>query len=502
MLKIPHNPDILTCLADLSSDEVFTPPYVVNKMLNQLPQEIWSDDSATFLDPVSKSGVFLREITKRLLDGLENNIPDIEQRLEHILKKQVFGIATTRLTSQISRRTLYCSKNANGKYSIVSFEDEEGNLKYFESEHFWANGKTCKYCGASRDLYQRDKGLESYAYSFIHEDKPEELFNMKFDVIIGNPPYQMRDGGAGASAGPIYDRFIQSAKRLKPRFMSFIIPARWYNGGKGLDSFRHEMLHDKRISKLHDFQDTNDVFPGLNIRGGICYFLWERDHNGPCEITNHRSKQQNKPIKRFLKEDKLDIFLRHNESLSIYKKVTSFEEESFSVIVSSRKPFGLPTNFKEFSQSKTKTHDVKLYRYGENGYISESVIGKYKKLVDSHKVFVPYASPGDDSYPHAILSKPIIASSKTACTETYLMIGPLDSKTQCKNIADYMMTSFFRFMVLLSKSTQHITSKTYNLVPILDFEQSWTDEKLFKKYNIDNDEIEFINSLIKKVEKK
>ncbi len=229
MLSSFHNPDILTCLANLSSDEVFTPPNVVNQMLDTLPTELWSDKTVTFLDPVSKSGVFLREITKRLIKGLENEFPDIEERIQHILKKQVFGLGITKLTSEISRRTLYCSKKANGKYSIVKFGDEEGNLKFIDSKHFWVDGN-CKYCGVNKKLYQRSKGLESYAYSFIHEEKPEELFNMKFDVIIGNPPYQMNMGnkeGNSSKAMSIYDKFFDAAEKLQPNYISFIIPSRW-----------------------------------------------------------------------------------------------------------------------------------------------------------------------------------------------------------------------------------------------------------------------------------
>ena len=222
----------------------------------------------------------MREITKRLIVGLEKKYPNLEQRVEHILKKQVFGIGITKLTAEISRRTIYCSKKANSKYSIVNFNNEDGNLIFHQTFHIWNKYRKCICCGANKELYNREKDLESYAYSFIHNINFEELFEMKFDVIIGNPPYQMNDGGAGASAKPIYHKFIDAAKKLNPRYFSFIIPARWYNGGKGLDEFRSDMLSDKRISNLHDFQDTNDVFPGLNIRGGICFFLWEREFQG------------------------------------------------------------------------------------------------------------------------------------------------------------------------------------------------------------------------------
>ena len=258
------------------------------------------------------------------------------------------------------------------------------------------------------------------------------------------------------------------------------------------------MLSDNRISMLHDFQDTKDVFPGLNIRGGICYFLWEKDYKGKCTVINHRKNQTNKPLKRNLRQNGLEVFLRHNESISIFEKVLSFKEISFDTLVSSRKPYGLETNFKKFNKVKSDNEQIKLYRFGDNGYIDKPLIKNYSELIDSHKIFIPYASPGDDSYPHLILSKPIIAKPNSACTETYLVIGPFASEKESLNVSNYMMTSFFRFMILLSKSSQHITKKTYKFAPIQNFEESWDDEKLYKKYGINTSEINFIDSLIRK----
>ncbi len=497
MIQTNYNPDVLSCLANLSNDEVFTPPSLVNNILDLLPEGLWSNPNTKFLDPVSKSGVFLREMAKRLMEGLEPQIPDKQKRINHIFGQQLYGISITDLTSLLSRRSVYCSKTANGKYSICdAFNDEQGNIRYKRINHSWQNGK-CTSCGASQEVYDRENTLETYAYPFIHTDKPEKIFNMKFDVIVGNPPYQLSDGGAQMSASPIYHKFIQQAKKLNPRFLSMIIPARWYNGGKGLDDFRSEMLKDNRMSELHDFPDTSDCFPGLNIRGGVCYFLWDKEHKGDCKIISHKGDKVSEPVSRPLLEKGLDVFVRYNESISILKKVQQLKEKTFSEIVSARKPFGLATNFTGFKKAKDKNNSILLFRFGDNGYISDSKIEKNNAFVNDWKVFVPYSSPGDDSYPHLILSKPIVAGKNTCCTETYLLIGPLGNEKRAKNVAGYMTTLFFRFMILLAKSTQHITQKNYNFVPQQDFDVNWTDEKLFKKYGITEDEIEFIKTLIR-----
>lgn len=500
MLDVNYNPDVLSCLANLSNDEVFTPPKLVNDILDMLPQVLFTNKETTFLDPVSKSGVFLREIAKRLMAGLKDEISDQQERINHIFEKQLYGIAITELTSLLSRRSLYCSKSANGKYSICdNFNNEQGNIKFDFTNHTWKNGK-CTFCNASEEVYSRDEQLETHAYQFIHTEQPEKIFNMKFDVIIGNPPYQMSDGGAQKSASPIYHKFVEQAKKLNPRYLSMIIPARWYNGGKGLNDFRDSMLSDDRMAELHDFPNTSDCFSGLNIRGGVCYFLWEKEHSGDCKIITHRGDSIGNPIERPLLEKNLNIFIRYNEAISIYRKTKALNEKPFNALVSARKPFGLATNFSGQKKKESGKNNIKLFRFGDNGFISIDKIEKNVKFIEGWKVLVPYASPGDDSYPHLILSKPIVAGPQTCCTETYLLIGPVASEKYANNIAKYMVTKFFRFMVLLAKSTQHVTQKTYVFVPIQNFGEEWTDEKLYSKYGIMKEEQDFIDTLIKPIE--
>lgn len=507
-----YNPDVLTCLANLSNDEVFTPPEVANAMLDMLPQELFRDPDTTFLDPACKSGVFLREIAKRLLVGLEAQIPDLQERIDHIFQKQLFGIAITELTSLLARRSVYCSKYPNSEYSVSKFDDAQGNIRYKRIQHTWgkttydANGNprtSCVFCGANKAQYGRGDDLETHAYELIHTRKPEEILNMKFDVIISNPPYQMNDGGGdGSSAQPIYQKFVQQAKKLKPRYLSMIIPARWYSGGKGLDEFRAEMLNDNCLEEIHDFPETADCFPGINIRGGVCYFLWSREHDGDCLIVNHK-KNQSSEMKRPLLEKNANTFIRYNDAVSILSKVMSFREEMMDKRVCSRLPFGIPSSFTDYSLQPDSQHSVVLYRSERSKnadrrvYIAPIYITKNYDWKDCIKVLVSKASPGGDEYPHAIISSPVLAEENSVCTETYLIVDFVANEDEGSNLISYMRTRFFRFMMSLIKNTQNISKGVFAYVPVQDWSKPWTDEELYAKYGLTEEEIAFIESMIK-----
>lgn len=500
MIRTNYNPDVLSCLANLSNDEVFTSPSLVNQILDMLPIDIWENENAKFLDPVSKTGVFLREIAKRLNIGLEKKIKVTNARIDHIFKNQLYGIAITELTSLLSRRSLYCSKVANSRYSVAqNFKDDKGNIFFDRIEHTWVN-RSCSYCGASEEVYSRDINLENHAYNFIHTDKPEEIINnMKFDVIIGNPPYQLSTGSQ-SQATPLYDKFVLQSIKLNPHYLAMIIPSRWFSGGMGLNNFRDKMLHDNRISEIHDYPETSDCFPGLNIRGGVCYFLWDKDHSGYCNVTTHKSNTIGSTQARPLLEDECEFFIRYNEGISVLRKVKKLKEKSFVSIVSSQKPFGLSTNFTKFSNEISSKQNIFLYRFGNNGYVSKDVIKQNFLWVHKHKVFIPKASPGGDSYPHQVLGKPIVAEPNSCSTETYILVGPFENEKHANNVALYMKSSFFRFMVLLTKNTQDVLKRVYSLVPTQNFDEKWTDEKLYKKYGITEGEIKFIDSLVRPME--
>ena len=494
MLKNSYNPDVLSCIANLSSDEVFTPPKIANDVLDMLPVDIWNDEKATFLDPGCKSGVFLREIAKRLDKGILQQIPDRQKRINHILKNQIFGIAITELTSLLSRRSIYCSKTADGKYSVCDiFNNEQGNIKFDKLEHPWRNGH-CRFCPTNEQDYSRGTELESHAYQFIHIENPEEIFNMKFDVIIGNPPYQLSDGGFGRSASPIYQLFVQQAIRMNPRYITMIIPARWYSGGKGLDEYREQMLHDNRLREIHDFPDATNVFPGVQIKGGVCYFKWDRDNKGLCKVSSYAKSELVSSMERPLLDFGADTFIRYNEAISIVDKVRQKKEQSIKNIVSTSKPFGFRTNY--LGENDPFRGSVKLFQNGGIGYIARNEIKAGLEALPKYKVFIPPLGSGSDSFPHPILGKPFLGEPNTACTETYIYIGLFDNAEEPKNLISYISTKLFRFLVLLNKPAQHATKKVYNFVPMQNFRRPWNDEMLYKKYKLTKEEIAFIDNMI------
>jgi site-specific DNA-methyltransferase (adenine-specific) len=498
MFNINYNPDVLSCLANLSNDEVFTPPSLVNQLLDLLPAELWTDQTVTFLDPVSKSGVFLREIAKRLMKGLETEIPDLQTRINHIFTQQLYGIAITELTALLSRRSVYCSKLANGTYSIVdTFTDEQGNILFERIEHTWKKGK-CIYCGASEQEYDRDAALETHAYQFIHTNQPETIFNMKFDVIVGNPPYQLSDGGHGRSAGPIYHTFVEQAKKLNPRYLTMIIPARWYAGGKGLDSFRAEMLNDDRVRKLVDFENSNEVFPGVDVAGGICYFLWDRDNRGDCEILNQYKGEQ---VLSTRKLNEFSILIRHGQAVPIIRKVIKNEASNsfLNKVVSSRKPFGMATNYKPFKEGIPCHFTQRIgVQHAKPDDVQDNydILNKWKLLIPP----APIAGQTDFSKPIAFYyeSNTRIAKPGECCTESWLVAYSSDTKEDVEYFKSYLLTKVVRFLLLQSVVSQHVTREKFAFIPNLPkYDQLFTDELLRARWNITDEEWEFIDSKIK-----
>ena len=504
MVNSNYNPDVLNCIANLSNDEVFTPPELANRVLDLLPQELFRSPNTTFLDPFTKSGVFLREIVKRLDRGLENQIQDRQTRIDHILHNQVFGLACTELTSLLARRSVYCSKHASGKYSVSPFNSDSGNILYANNTHTWENGK-CKYCGVTQAVYDRGSDAEQYAYMFIHTDNPKQFFgDMKFDVIVGNPPYQMNVGVEKENyAIAIYNRFVEQAKRLKPRYLTMIIPARWYAGGRGLDEFRDKMLHDNHLRVIHDFPESIDCFPGVEIQGGVCYFLWDRDNPGDCVVNTHMKGIIETGAPRPLLEQGCETFIRYNKSVSILRKVQKEKAASFSNLISTQTPFGIITSYKGTPKPSSES-DVKMYISGNEkeykggqAYAPLSMVIRGKEMINWHKVFISKAYGGGMAFPHMIIGCPFYGEPGSVCNQSYLVIGPFKNKRESDNAISYIKTKFFRFLVLLKKNAQDAMRGVYQFVPVQDFSNKWTDDMLYEKYGLSEDEISFIDSMIR-----
>lgn len=537
-----HNPDVLTCIANLSNDEVFTPPEFTNQMLDTLEQawaeshegeSIWADPAVTFLDPFTKSGVFLREITRRLTDGLATQIPNLEQRVDHILTKQVFGIGITQLTSLLARRSVYCSKDATGEHSIAkSFDRDWGNIWFERTEHTWVGGRfahdlldadgnevivgrKCAFCGANERDYERGDDLETHAYAFIHGDDVKSRLSrvfgdtVRFDVVIGNPPYQLGQSGGeavGSFAMPIYQKFVDAAKTLESRYICMVMPSRWFAGGRGLDDFRQDMLADRHLRALVDFPESREVFDGVDIAGGVSYFLWDADWRDACEVTTVSAGVASAPMVRYL--DEYDILVRSNDAVAILHRVLGNPQDGQFQSLASRvapiQPFSLRTNFRGEASPEGINDPVQIYQNGGTGWIERSAVPRNISWVDQWKVIVSGAVPAggrpDKSGRLYGLMGIRVLPPGTACTETYLVANRFESEEEARRFADYLRTKFVRFLISVRTNTHHLYSERFAFVPDLPMDRVWTDAELYARYELASEQVEFIETSMRPIE--
>lgn len=437
-----------------NNGEVFTPIQIVNNMLDLLPKEVWTNKELTFLDNSMGSGIFLMEVKRRLMEGLSEIITDKNEREKHIVENMIYGVELDKKNYILACDSVFGGKN---------------DLKHF----------------VCHDALTFD-------YSKFGVDK--------FDIIVGNPPYQKMNGCFGAGASPLYHKFVQQAKKLNPKYITMIIPARWYAGGRGLDDFRNEMLQDNHIRIIHDFLDAKDCFSNVEIKGGICYFFWNRDETGDCCIFTHKLGKITSKSERPLLENGCSIFIRYNEAITILRKVKNLKEKTIDTLMSGQTPFGLNSNFENYKTEKTNDNDITLYIRGGIGYIESNQILNNNEWIDYHKILIPNCWGNGSSGSKPDIIKPIYAEPHTACTQTYMVAGIFNNKKMAMNYKQYLESHFVRFLISLKKNTHHAQRGVYDFVPMQDFDEKWTDEKLYKKYDLTQEEINYIESMIKPME--
>ena len=499
-----YKPDVLSCLADLSNDEVFTPPDIANKMLDLLPQELFRNKETKILDPACKSGVILREAAKRFIAGERDQFESLQECIDWVFHNQIYGIAITELTSLLSRRSVYCSKYPNSPFSITRFDEDdvEGNILFHRIQHTWeglGDEKKCKWCGASYKEFgevYRD-GKESHAYEFIHAGETKEINKVKFDVIISNPPYQLNDSGNGVSASPLYHKFVEQAKKLNPRFITMIIPSRYFSGGKGLDNFRKTMLGDRHLVKIVDYINAKDCFPQNSVSGGVNYFLWDRDHEADCEFTNVRGDVWETQIRKL---NEFPVFVRYNAAIDMIHSIIDRGLDPLSNMVSSRNPFGIPTSARG---SQTRSADMyKLISSKGAGFIHRQEVTSGYNLIDKYKIMISrityeHAGEPDKDGMFRVLSKIEVLEPQEICTDSYLVIGPFDTRNEAENCAAYLKTKFARFLISQTLSSINLSKEKFSLIPMQDFSKPVAIEDIYRKYGFSAKNVDFINSLIR-----
>ncbi len=523
--------DILETITNTGNDEVFTPRKIVDQMLDLLPEKVWHDPNLKWLNPATKTGIFEREIAIRLDEGLKEVMPDLETRRKHILQKMIFSIGQTKFTSHVARRTLYYCSTANracdgikenghyvNGYAIGNgswFDDAEGNIKTPSIDHdFDPKTGKCRFCGVGKtSKYNDDSQREKYSYEFLHCNLGSDLQKhlskrffkgdegVKFDVIVGNPPYQLDDEGNNASSRPIYQKFVQQAKSLDPKYLCMIMPTRWYAGGKGLDQFRAEMLNDDSIYSLVDFVNAKDCFPSQDISGGICYFMRDRDYHGS---TNYTTCNGNKVSDTVRSLNEFDVFVRYNEALAIIRKIRAFKEKTENLSVYPRNPFKLSSSYRGHL-SKEKDTDLTVLTSGGTVYCDISEIKSNQSIIPKYKVILSYAIAEHAGVPNkdgkfTVISTNKVLNPNEICTESYLVLYTTDTRSEAENYLTYLKCKFYRFLLQMAITSIHITMDTFQFVPSQNYSKPLSDEMLYKKYGLTQEEIDFIEGLIREKE--
>jgi site-specific DNA-methyltransferase (adenine-specific) len=478
-------------------------------MLDTLPMEVWTNHTYRWLDPATKSGVFLRQVAQRLMVGLSSWEADPYARREHILKNMLFGAAATSLAGELARRSLYQTTDATGKKIkdpsikslVVKMDEPNGNIHFVETEHTIKKGK-CEICRAPESLV-RDR-RENFAYSFIHQTYPtKEMQDMKFDVIVGNPPYQIgmddSEGNRTANITPLYHMFVERAISMDPRYVLMITPSRWFTGGHSLGEYRDKMINDRRIKTLVDFSNGKEIFPGVEVKGGISYFLWDRNHSGDCRFIQMADGQKISEMSRDLRQGD-GVVIRDNFAAGIVKKITSdpFPKGSLAEMVSARDPFGqsIKTNYKSAS-AEPFAGSIPLVFINKVGYVNQSVLERNHNWVEKYKVLLPKASDGRGGNENmSVLGEPIALAPGSACTQSYLVAGTFNSETEARNYALFLTTKFVRFLVLQRKVSQDLVPGRFKFVPMLDMLRTWTDVDLYKLHKLNTEEIAYIEKTI------
>ena len=506
LLRPQHVPDILDVIAALSSDAIPTPPKLARALLDILPDEVWTNPDYKWLDPATKSGSILREVARRLMDGLSDWEPDPVKRADHILRNMLYGCGITQVHGEMTRRSVYVSRDATSDFAVVQFDDPAGNLPFVQADHEYPVNKEgkasgpCKVCGAPVGL-ERGTNRENYAYAFIHGAYPTEgMKHMQFDVIVGNPPYQigMKDaqGNRTANILPLYQMFVEQAIAMEPKYVAMIVPSRWFAGGKGLDDFRKRMLSDRHLRVIVDNPKLFDCFPGVEIKGGVNYFLWDRDHDGDCEFSTRIDGTITSTATRDLRDGD-GVLMRDNSAATLVAKIRPKPEDSLAQVVSTRDPFGqsITTNFKD-SQPEPFEGSIPLVYGSHIGYVRPDQLERNHEWVNKWKVLLPMAGDGHGREVSYVLGEPIALAPGSACTQTYLVAGVFDSQVEAENYAYYLTTKFVRFLVLQRKATQHVRPDKFRFVPMLDMTKRWNDGDLYKHFKLTKDEIDYIESTI------